>query len=206
MAIAHALKQSGVKASFFFTGRFYRNPRFKSLIKHLQKEGHYLGAHSDAHLLYNDWNNRDSLLVTKKQFTDDLQKNYAALWQLGITKKEAPYFLPPYEWYNDTIAAWTKDAGLQLINFTPGTLSHADYTTPDAKNYRSSDVIFKSIQAYEQQRVSGLNGFILLMHVGTDSKRTDKFYNQLPQLLTYVKQRKYEPVSIAELLKGAQQY
>lgn len=170
----------------------------------MQKEGHYLGAHSNDHLLYNDWTKRDSLLVTKEQFTTDLQLNYDEMKKWGVGKKEAPYFLPPYEWYNDTIAAWTKEAGLQLINMTPGTLSHADYTTPDAKNYRSSDVIFNSITTYEKQR--GLNGFILLVHIGTDSKRTDKFYNQLPQLLLYLKQNGYKPVPIDQLLATAPEY
>jgi peptidoglycan/xylan/chitin deacetylase (PgdA/CDA1 family) len=203
-AIADALQQSGVKASFFLTGRFYRNKGFKRVLKRLQKDGHYLGAHSDDHLLYNDWTNRDSLLVTKEQFTQDLSKNYAELGKRGISKKDAAYFLPPYEWYNDTIAAWTKGLGLQLINFTPGTVSHADYTTPDAKNYRSSEVIFNSITAYEKRH--GLNGFILLLHIGTDSKRKDKFYKQLPQLLLYLKQQQYQPVRIDELLHTTGEY
>lgn len=195
-----------MKASFFFTGRFYRNTQFKSLIKHLKQRGHYLGAHSDVHLLYNDWNKRDSLLVTQQQFAADLQNNYAAMKSMGITKKEAPLFLPPYEWYNDTIAAWTKKAGLQLINFTPGTLSHADYTTPDASNYRSSDAIFRSIINFEKSAPSGLNGFILLMHMGADGKRTDKFYHYLPQLLFYLKTHAYNPVRINDLLVAAPEY
>ena len=71
--------------------------------------------------------------------------------QFGIEKKEAKFFLPPYEWYNDTIASWTKDLGLQLINYTPGTISHADYTTPDQNNYRSSQTIYQSISDYEEK-------------------------------------------------------
>jgi endoglucanase len=185
-AIAGTLKRNGIKASFFFTGRFYRS--FKPLIKQLRADGHYLGPHSDAHLLYCDWNNRDSLLVTKEQFITDLQQNLKDL--------PSGYFLPPYEWYNDSIAAWTKELGLQLINFTPGTYSHADYTTPDMKNYRSSAYILQSIKKH-----SPLNGFILLLHIGVHPNRTDKFYHQLPALLTYLKNKNYKLVTINELLK-----
>ena len=46
-----------VKASFFFTGRFYRNPAFKKIVRQLKQGGHYLGPHSNEHLLYCDWNN-----------------------------------------------------------------------------------------------------------------------------------------------------
>src|SRR3546814_970846 len=69
--------------------------------------GHYLGSHSDKHLLYCDWANRDSLLVTRAEFERDLADSYDALAAFGVNKEQARYFLPPYEWYNDTIASWT---------------------------------------------------------------------------------------------------
>ena len=151
--------------------------------------------------MYCDWTKRDSLLVTKQQFKSDLEKNYDELKRLGISKSSAHFFLPPYEWYNDSIATWTKKMGLQLVNYTPGTLSHADYTTPDEKNYRNSEVIYQSILDYEKKYSSGLNGFVLLMHIGTDAKRADKFYYHLPQLLQWLKEQGYQPVRIDELLK-----
>jgi peptidoglycan/xylan/chitin deacetylase (PgdA/CDA1 family) len=119
----------------------------------------------------------------------------------GINTLNVKYFLPPYEWYNDSIATWTNDLGLQLINYTPGTLSHADYTTPGDKNYRSTGEIYQSIVTYEQSRRSGLNGFVLLMHIGTDPKRTDKLYKRLPELLGYLKKRGYRFMKVTELFR-----
>ncbi|MET0573755.1 MAG: glycoside hydrolase family 9 protein [Pedobacter agri] len=187
------LQEENVKASFFLTGNFYRNANFKSLIKKLKAAGHYLGAHSDKHLLYCDWKNRDSLLLTQKQFSDDLNANYAAMLNFGVEKKDAKYFLPPYEWYNETIANWTAKQGLTLINFTPGTRSNADYTFPEmGKSYRSSEEIFKSITNFNTQKNNGLNGFYLLLHIGTDPKRKDKFYDRLPELIRYLKKDGYK--------------
>lgn len=160
-----------------------------------------MGAHSDQHLLYCDWNKRDSLLVSNKEFSKDLLQNYAEMNKAGVTKGKAKFFLPPYEWYNDSIAAWTKAMGLQLINFTPGTLSHADYTTPGMKNYRSSEEIYTSITNYEQTKPAGLNGFILLIHIGTDPIRTDKFYKRLPGLIKYLKAKGYQFQTVDQLLK-----
>jgi peptidoglycan/xylan/chitin deacetylase (PgdA/CDA1 family) len=151
--------------------------------------------------LYCDWTKRDSLLVTKEQFKSDLQKNYEQIKRFGVSKSSAYFFLPPYEWYNDSIASWTSELNLKLINYTPGTLSHADYTIPDEKNFRSSDAIYRSIVDYEQKYPSGLNGFILLMHIGTDARRTDKFYSNLPQLIQWLKKKGYSLVRIDELLK-----
>ena len=90
--------------------------------------------------------------------------------------------------------------GLQLINYTPGTLSNADYTTHDMKNYRTSNEIYQTIINYEKDHSSGLNGFILLLHIGTDPKRTDKFYFQLPRLITDLKAKGYQFQTVDKLL------
>jgi peptidoglycan/xylan/chitin deacetylase (PgdA/CDA1 family) len=116
--------------------------------------------------------------------------------KFGIRIEDARYFIPPYEWYNDSISAWTSELGLQLINFSPGTRSTSDYTTPDLKNYRSSEEIMQSVKA----RQDDLNGFILLLHVGTDPARKDKFYRRLDELIDFLRSGKYEMVRVNELL------
>lgn len=196
------MQQQKIKASFFFTGDFYRNEKFRSIVKRLNKEGHYLGAHSDKHLLYCDWNNRDSLLINQSDFNFDLADNYSEMARLGINIKKATFFLPPYEWYNDSVAGWTRQLGFQLISYTPGTLSHADYTTPKDKNYHSSGTIYNSIINYEQTKPAGLNGFILLMHTGAGPARTDKLYARLPLLIKYLKQKGYQFQTVDQLLSS----
>jgi peptidoglycan/xylan/chitin deacetylase (PgdA/CDA1 family) len=120
--------------------------------------------------------------------------------RLGINTQNATWFLPPYEWYNESIANWTNELGLQLINFTPGTKSNADYTWPALSNYQSSEAIYQSIINYEKNNKADLNGFVLLLHVGTDPRRTDKFYKRLPQLLQQLKAKGYHFQSIDQLL------
>lgn len=199
--ITRTLKLRGVKASFFFTGRFYRNPKFKSIIRRLMRDRHYLGAHSDKHLLYCDWHKRDQLLVSREEFEQDLNLNYAAMRSFGIPKADARFFLPPFEWYNQAVSDWTAAMNLQLINFTPGTRSNADYTTPDLQNYVVSKTILDSIKNYEERDPVGFNGFILLSHFGVAPARTDKFYNYLDELIEFLKSRNLQLVRIDELLK-----
>jgi len=201
--INKTLVDEKVKASFFLTGRFYSKPKNKPLIETLKANGNYLGAHSNAHLLYNDWTKRDSLLVSELQFRSDLIYNYSAMNKFGIKMDNAKYFLPPYEWYNQQIADWTSQMDLQLINFTSGTRSNADYTYPEmGKSYRTSDEIYQSIIDYEKNKTDGLNGFILLLHLGTDPRRKDKFYHKLPELINYLQKEGYELVKINDLLKS----
>jgi len=199
-SILKALKSRKIPGSFFFTGDFYANPHFSALIKQLKKEGHYLGAHSNHHLLYVDWENRDSTLVTKDEFIKDLQDNYDVMARFGIKKNEASWFLPPYEWYNSTIVGWTGEMNLTLINFSSGTRSNADYTYPEMEGrYIPTEDIYQSILNFEKRE--GMNGFILLVHVGTDPRRKDKLYDRLDPLIDELKKRGYTFLRIDELLR-----
>lgn len=189
--IAAILRSHAVPASFFFTGDFYRTERYAPLIRTLVRDGHYLGGHSDAHLLYAPWERRDSVLIGQEEFRKDIQRNYQAMREFGIRPDQARTFLPPYEWYNQTITDWASEFGLSVINFSPGTSSNADYTTPEMKNYLPSDSIIARILRYESRSSSGLNGFHLLMHIGTDPRRTDKLYHRLDEVLTELKRRGY---------------
>ena len=200
-AIADALAKRHIKASFFLTGHFYRTRANRQIIERLKKDGHYLGPHSDAHLLYADWNDRSKTLVTREQFERDLNDNFAAMRPFGIDRKQVPFFLPAYEWYNGEIADWASAMGYQIVNFTPGTRSNADYMTDDDKNYISSDDILQRIKDYEAKDPNGLNGFILLTHIGVGPKRTDKFFNHIGELVEWLKSKGYEPIRVDELLK-----
>lgn len=196
-AIIKTLKEHNIKGAFFFTGEFYQ--LYPNVVKRLRAEGYLVGSHSYGHLLYMPWGARDSMLVTRKQFEDDMMQSYATLRKAGIEYKDAPVFIPPYEYYNGRIAAWAKDLGIQLINYTPGTTSNADYTTPDMKNYRSSKTIYNKIM--EVEKAKGLNGYILLIHFGTDAKRTDKFYNSyLDRMIKTLERKGYTFVPVLQAI------
>jgi peptidoglycan/xylan/chitin deacetylase (PgdA/CDA1 family) len=67
--------------------------------------------------------------------------------------------------------------------------------------YRSSDKIFDSVVSYCKQQKNGLNGFIMLIHLGAGPKRADKFYHKLPMLLDSLLAEGYRFKKINELLE-----
>ena len=117
--ILDELAKHGARASFFLTGDFLVNPRFQPLVRRIVRDGHYLGPHSDKHLLYCAWDKGKKTLITREAFATDLGDNLEKIARFGVDRPL--YFLPPYEHWNGDIAAWTAELGLQLINFTPGT-------------------------------------------------------------------------------------
>lgn len=198
-AIQKTLQEQQIKASFFFTGRLYRNKQYQPLIKQLFREQHYLGAHSDRHLLYNDWKSRDSMLVTRDSLESDYKKNVQAMKQLGVySTNRFQYFIPPYEWWNKRIAKWFTEMGVQLFSFTPGTRTNADYTWPEmGASYKSSEELMQLLRAFEVKHT--LNGAILLIHAGTDPRRKDKLYSQLSTIITELKTKGYSFSTIDKL-------
>ena len=185
--IISTLRKYNIKGGFFFTGEFFE--LYPDVVRRLVAEGHYVGSHSYGHLLYAPWGKRDSLLVTRQEFEEDMFKSYKVLREFGIT--DAPYFIPPYEHYNATISSWARQLGLQVINYTPGTLTNGDYTTPGMSRYFSSKEILGRIREYERTDPDGLNGHIMLIHFGTDPSRTDKFYDKLPGLIRELRRKGY---------------
>ena len=86
--ITAVLSQHKIKASFFLTGDFCRNKANKKIIDRLRTDGHYIGPHSDKHLLYCSWEKRDSLLITKNEFISDLENNYKELAKSGVPERQ----------------------------------------------------------------------------------------------------------------------
>jgi len=201
LTITKALKKQKVKAAFFFTGRFYRHKNFHSSIEQIKRDGHYLGPHSDQHLLYCDWKKRDSLLVTKDSFITDITQNITTMKAHGLAVLPHHYFIPPFEWWNDSISIWSKAQSLKLFSFTPGIRTNADYTWPQmGDRYKSSEWIMNWIREYMTTDPGKLNGSIILIHAGTDPRRKDRLYNRMNELIEYLKLKGYRLKRVDELL------
>lgn len=199
--IQQILAKEQVKAGFFFTGRFYNNQAFAKSIKALEKAEHYLGAHSNDHLLYNDWANRNKLLVSYDSFSTDIDKNFAAMEKLGVHTQQRKLFIPPFEWWNDSIASWCNWKGLDLFSFTPGTYTNADYTWPEMGNsYQSNAALMNRLKELVATPRK-LNGNILLLHVGTDPRRKEKLYLELPIIIQLLRKNGYTIKRIDELIQ-----
>lgn len=194
--IAKTLNKHKVKGAFFVTGKFLEDKKATKILQKLHKQGHYVGPHSDQHLLYSPWEDRDSLLISKEEFIHDLQENVIKLEKLGISPGDI--FIPPYEWYNRTIVDWASERGFEVYNFTPGLRTAADYTYPEMESrYMSSEKILTQLFDYEKS--NGLNGFMILIHIGTDERREDKFYYNIEEIIQKLRLKNYIFVPLKKL-------
>src|SRR5205814_6955139 len=108
---------------------------------------------------------------------------------------------PPYEWYNEDQSRWSREMGVLLFNFTPGSGSNRDWAPESEKSFVPSQKIIDDILACEKKDPHGLNGFLLLLHVG--SQRKDKTFLLLDPLLKQLEDRGYKFVTVDRLLPVA---
>jgi len=199
--ILSELGKRQIRGAFFLTGNFYRESKFAPLIRRIRDAGHYLGPHSDQHLQYATWDEPQRLLVTKPVFTQDLVANLTEIESFAIPRRNVRLFLPPYETFMAENVEWARELGITLINYTPGTQSHTDYMEDSDPDFVTSADILKSIYRKEQTDPDGLNGFLLLMHIGSGPGRTrDHLFDRMGELFDELIRRGYSFQRVDELL------
>lgn len=196
--VLKTLDKEKIKGSFFLTGNCLRMAEHELLIKNIVKGGHYVGGHSDRHLLYAPWGaSRDSSYYTPAEIVEDVTANMSELNKFGIKTDDARWFLPPYEHYNKLSVTALENAGFKVINYTPGIATPADYTVPSMSNYQPTQKLIDKLYEFESSQT--LNGAILLVHPGVQDERTDKLYNRLGEVIQYLKKKGYRFKALNEI-------
>ena len=95
---------------------------------------------------------------------------------------------------------WAKELGCQMINFTPGSGSHRDFAPEGHAAFLPTTELLRDVLDYETNAKTGLNGHLLLFHLGTE--RQDKVYTRLGSLIDELRARAYRFVRIDELIEG----
>ncbi len=189
--ILKTLKKLKVKGNFFLTGNCMRHTPNQDVIRRIVSDGHYVGGHSDRHVLYCDWGATRPTLMSADSILADLKANYAELAKFGVPREAARWFLPPYEHYNAFSVDLIEAMGLHVVNYTPGIGTPADYTTPEMKNYRPAQPLVDGLWKFEKEQ--GLNGALLLIHPGIhpDRPESERLYNRLDEVIRYLKKKGY---------------
>lgn len=197
--ILDALKKYGIKAGFFLTGNYLKNPANLKYIKRIIGEKHFIGPHSYHHLYYNHWGSK-KVLITKKKFNIDIQKNIRTIAVFGVDPSSITLLLPPYETFNATITKWANDEGLKIFTFTPKTLTYRDWTPKNHRSYISSNKIIKIIKGNLKLNKNYYKGAIFLIHLGVDKYRPDPLYHRLDDIINEFYKNGYKFARIDKFL------
>ncbi len=204
--ILGSLDAKGIKATFFLTGEFIR--KYPGLVRRIVAEGHDVGNHTWSHPHLTSFAN-DGMQVTLPNVSAEtlhmeLSKT-AALFRKVTGKDMLPLWRAPYGEVNSEILRWAAEAGHRHVGWTTGRGREDNMDTLDwvadkqSKAYRSANQIAEKILASAKRAPQGINGAVILMHLGTERK-DDYPHKKLPQLLDGLKQDGYHMVKVSDML------
>jgi len=203
--VLDVLKEKGVKGSFFPTGKCFVQDQYREPIRRIVDEGHYLSAHSFAHLLLCDEQDRSVSLVGADSIAVDFARMEKCLQEVGLTKEQYNWMIPPYETYNDESVAAMHSLGFHLLNPTPGLINDMDWTKPGDANYVSGEDIMNRIWEYEAANT--LNGVIMLVHAMVYPDRTDedRVFTHLGEIIDTLREKGYGFATMADVPRTEQE-
>jgi len=111
------------------------------------------------------WENRGQTLVTEEQFRRDLEKNIADLDDLGVPRERIKYFVPPYEGQRADRQVGGRH-GPDLGQLHARHPLQCRLLAGGSPPFHPFPAILTGILDYEVRDQDGLNGFLLLLHLG----------------------------------------
>lgn len=186
--VLNTLKEKGVKGSFFPTGVCFVQPQYQEPIQRIIDEGHYLSAHSYAHLVLCE---NGETLVSADSLARDFALMEEQLNRFGLEKKQYYWLIPPYETCDVASRQNMEALGYKLLNPSPGPIFGFDWTTPDMPSYKTIDQMLDRL--WELEESEGLNGLILLIHAMNypEKEAYERPYNHLGEIIDTLKARGY---------------
>jgi Predicted xylanase/chitin deacetylase len=207
--ILDTLKSRNVKATMFVTGDFIR--AFPDAVRRIVAEGHEVGNHTFSHPHLTSWaqdHTNTTLPAISEPYLCNQLRRADSLF-LSITGGHlAPLWRAPYGEKNRSICLWAQRCGYIHVGWRQGKtwrqgLDSNDWT-PDEETpgYHSPEQVVDKILALANGAPDGINGGIVLMHLGSERKDANaQMFKMLGKLIDALNGLGYSFVTISEMLK-----
>jgi len=205
--ILDTLASRNVRSTIFVTGAFIR--RFPQIIIRAAEMGHEIGNHTLSHprlTTYADNMTQSTRAGVSRQTVTSELEGAARILADRTGLRFVPLWRAPYGEYNRDICRWALDAGYLHIGWRLGKSWHQNLDSNDwvadenSTAYRTPEEVFNKIVRIASHP-GGLNGGIILFHLGTERKqRSQQVHIILGRLIDTLRDMGYEPVTVSELL------
>jgi peptidoglycan/xylan/chitin deacetylase (PgdA/CDA1 family) len=209
--ILDTLISRNIRATIFLSGEFIR--AFPETVKRIAAEGHETGNHTFSHPHLTTWA-QDRTHTTNPAMTELL------LCQ-ELTRTDSVYYVltgshlnrfwrAPYGEKNRAICAWAQHCGYVHIGWRQGKswrqgLDSNDWI-PDEETpgFHSPEEVLEKIIDLALAQPQGINGGIILMHLGTVRKDSSaQVHRILGKLIDELQGLGYRFVTVSEMLKDS---
>ncbi|MFP4417912.1 MAG: polysaccharide deacetylase family protein [Chitinivibrionales bacterium] len=179
--ILDTLADRDVRATMFLTGHFIR--RYPRTVKDILAAGHEVGNHTWSHPHLTTWaqNRRHHTLpeISREMIGSQLLRANDQF--RSITGQDlAPIWRAPFGEKNKQICSWALSYGYVHIAWKQGRTWRENYDSndwvpdEDTPGYRTPEEVLEKYLHLARQEQNGMNGGILLFHLGTARKDPDQ--------------------------------
>ena len=200
LEILQILADHQLTCTLFLTGKFIE--QHPDLVRRMMEEGHEIGNHTydHPHLTTYEQNYQHQLLPDiSREFIHRQLLETDSVFYSFTGEHLQPYWRAPFGEYNDQLLTWAAEAGFLHISWTGSFDTHDWVTDENSSLFKTPNEIYDSIMTMEQEQNFGLNGVIMLMHLGSH-RRENHVYEVLPRLIQSVREKGYVLAKISDLL------
>jgi len=169
--VLDALKNEGVKATFFLSGPWARS--YPDLVKRIAGEGHEIASHGYEHVNLSGY--------SREFITENIRRTHEILVEL--TGQQPRYFRPPNGDFNDLVIQTAAELGYLTVIWSLDSL--------DWKRLSSEEIARRIISRIKQ-------GDIVLMHASDSAPGTP---GALPAIIQGIRAKGLEMVRLSELMQ-----
>jgi peptidoglycan/xylan/chitin deacetylase (PgdA/CDA1 family) len=209
--ILDTLKSRNVKATMFLTGAFLK--AYPSAVRRIAAEGHEVGNHTLSHPHLTSWaqdHTQTTLDNVSKAFLCNQLATADSIFSSITGGHFAHLWRAPYGEKNRTVCAWARRCGYIHIGWRQGKtwrqgLDSNDWV-PDEETpgYHTPQEVVDKVIALAGEGQNGINGGIILMHLGSERKDAQaQMYRMLGKLIDDLKGLGYSLVTVSEMLKAS---
>ena len=207
--ILDTLKSSAVKATMFVTGDFIR--AFPDAVRRIVADGHDVGNHTFSHPHLTSWaqdHTHTTLPDVSEAFVCNQLRHTDSLFLALTGGHLAPLWRAPFGEKNRAICVWAQRCGYLHVGWRQGRswrdgLDSNDWV-PDEETpgFHTPEQVVEKILALANDPPDGINGGIILMHLGSLRKEArSQMYRMLGKLIDDLKAQEYTFVTTTEMLK-----
>ena len=192
----------------FLTGRFMQKEQ--DMVRRIINDGHEVGSHTWSHPHLTSFAQdrtqttlpsvTEAFLARELLMTDSV---FSAIYG----SKLSPLWRSPYGDHNRTICVWGQRAGFLHIGWGQGrtwrrNLDSNDWTpNEETAGYHTPQEVYDKIMELAGEPEGGINGGIILMHLGTvRTQREKQVHLILGRLIDSLHSLGYRMVTVSELL------
>jgi peptidoglycan/xylan/chitin deacetylase (PgdA/CDA1 family) len=206
--ILDTLRSRNVKATMFLTGEFMR--KYPDVVRAIVADAHEVGNHLYSHPHLTSWEQDQTQTtlssVTPQMIARELDNTNTAFRKLTGADLP-PIWRAPYGEQNRQVCLWAQVAGWLHIGWRQGRTWRQNLDSNDwipneeSPGYHAPEEVLDKIMSMADEQPGGINGGIILMHLGTARKSSDQYVHRfLGTLIDRLTERGYRFVTVGEML------